>query len=111
MYGLITGGNYFGILEIESKSEEEHREIKAALSGKATYGLFNGQASASFEQSLTKITSSYHMKAHVLRDGGQGDLQVISPEQLINDAVAFPGRLLGGKGIPLSVLLLSYDGL
>lgn len=55
VYGLITGGNYLGILEVESKSEEEHREIKAALSGKATYGLFNGEASASFEQSLKKL--------------------------------------------------------
>lgn len=111
VYGIITGGDYYGILEIESKSEEEHREIKASLSGKATYGLFSGQASVSFEQSLTKITSTYHMKAHVLRDGGQGGLQNISPEQLINDALAFPGQLLGGKGIPLSVLLLPYENL
>lgn len=51
------------------------------------------------------------MKAHVLRDGGQGELLDITPEKLMQDAVAFPGRVLAGKGIPLSVLILPYENL
>lgn len=109
VYGILSGGDYYGILEIESSSAEEYREIKATLSGKATYGIISGNASATFEEALKKITSSYKMKATVLRLGSEGELQQISPEQLIKDALSFPAKVLEGKGVPFSVLVLPYD--
>ncbi|MGX1830982.1 MAC/perforin domain-containing protein [Paenibacillus taichungensis] len=45
VYGLINGGEYYEILEIESKSAEEHRSIKAELSGKALVGVMSASAS------------------------------------------------------------------
>jgi hypothetical protein len=109
VYGILSGGDYYGILEIESSSAEEYREIKAQLSGKATYGVISGGASATFEDALKKITSTYKMKATVLRLGSEGELQQISPDQLIKDALSFPAKVLEGKGVPFSVLVLPYD--
>lgn len=109
IYGLITGGNYFGVLEIESSSATEFREIKASLSGKANFGVYSGSASATMSQSLEKITSSYKMKASVLRDGGEGGLRQITADQLINDALNFPNEVLNGKGISLSALVVPYN--
>ncbi|MGG3819232.1 hypothetical protein ABEU87_17505 [Bacillus subtilis] len=107
--GILSGGDYYGILEIESRSAEEFREIKANLSGKATYGVISGEASGTFEQALKQITSSYKMKATVLRNGSEGELQQITPDQLIKDALSFPAKVLEGKGVPFSVLVLPYD--
>jgi hypothetical protein len=76
IYGLITGGEFLGILEIQSSSASEFREIKAKLSGKGSFGLFSGSASGSFEQSLQSITSEYQMKATILRQGGSGEFWV-----------------------------------
>lgn len=90
VYGLITGGEFLGVLEIESSSASEFREIKANLSGKATYGLFSGDAKGTFEESLQKITSSYQMRATVLRQEGSNGLTQLTPEQLIKDALDFP---------------------
>lgn len=110
IYGLLTGGNYFGILEIESSSATEFREIKASLSGKANFGVYSGSASASMSQSLEKITSSYNVKVSVLRDGGEGGiLQQITPDQLVTDALNFPNQVLNGKAIPLSALVVPYN--
>ncbi|WP_242243519.1 MAC/perforin domain-containing protein [Bacillus cereus group sp. BfR-BA-01309] len=109
IYGLISGGEYYGILEIESKSAEEYRSIKAELSGKAMVGVMSASASGSFEQALNKLTSSYKLKATIIRDGSEGALQPISPEQLIKDAMNFPASVLNEKAIPFSVLIFPYS--
>ncbi|KEK13032.1 hypothetical protein EP18_04000 [Lysinibacillus sphaericus] len=110
IYGIISGGEYYGILEIESKSAEEYRSIKAELSGKGMVGVMSASASGSFEQSLNKITSTYKLKATIIRDGAEGALalQSISPDQMIKEAVNFPAGVLNEKAIPYSVLIIPY---
>ncbi|QFQ28851.1 hypothetical protein [Bacillus thuringiensis] len=105
--GILSGGDFIGILEIESKSAEEYREIKSKLSGKGMYGVIKGEGS--FEELLKAITTSYSMKATILRNGGEGQLENISPTELIKEALAFPSQVLGGKAVPFSVLILPYD--
>ncbi|PEF22813.1 hypothetical protein [Bacillus pseudomycoides] len=109
IYGLITGGEYIGVLEISSTTASELQEIRATLSGKASYGMWSGNASASFEQVMQNITSSYQMKATVYRQGGIGVLNEVTPEQLIKDALAFPNTVVGEHAFPRSVLVIPYN--
>lgn len=109
IYGLITGGEFIGVLEISSTTSTELREIRAALSGKASYGMWSGNASASFEEAMKNITSSYQMKATVYRQGDIGTLNQITPDQLIKDALEFPGKVNGNNGFPRSVLVIPYN--
>lgn len=109
VYGLITGGEFIGVLEIESSSASEFREIKASLSGKANYGLFTGSAQVSFREALEMITSSYNMKATVYRQGGDGILHDLTPEQLIKDALEFPQKVAEEKGFPRTALIIPYS--
>ncbi|UYZ39055.1 hypothetical protein OD350_28705 (plasmid) [Clostridium beijerinckii] len=109
IYGLISGGEYYGILEIESKSSEEYREIKSELSGKALVGVMSASGSGTFEQTLNKLSSSYKLKATIIRDGAEGALQPISSEQLIKDAINFPASVLNEKAVPFSVLIFPYN--
>jgi hypothetical protein len=110
IYGLITGGEFLGILEIESFSASEFREIKAKLSGKGSYGLFSGSATASFEQSLESITSQYQMKATILRQGGTGSLvESVTSSELIKEALAFPDKVKDAEGYPYTALLIPYN--
>jgi hypothetical protein len=109
IYGLITGGEFLGVLEIESASASEFRDIKASLSGKASYGLFSGNAKATFEQSLQKITSSYQMKATILRQGHSGGLPQITPDNLVKEALEFPSKVTGGSGFPYEALVIPYN--
>jgi hypothetical protein len=109
IYGLITGGEFLGVLEIESSSASEFRDIKASLSGKASYGLFSGNAKATFEQSLQKITSSYQMKATILRRGGSGALEQVTPDNLVKEALEFPSEVTGSSGFPYTALVIPYN--
>jgi hypothetical protein len=109
IYGLITGGEFFAVLEIESSTVSEFREIKASLSGKASFGLFSGSASGEFEKSVQKITSSYQMKATIFRNGGSGGLGPITPSDLVKYALDFPNEVLGGQAIPYQALVIPYN--
>jgi hypothetical protein len=109
IYGLITGGEFFAVLEIESSTVSEFREIKASLSGKASFGLFSGSAGAEFEQSLQRITSSYQMKATIFRNGGSGALGSITPSDLVKQALDFPSEVVDGKAIPYEALVIPYN--
>ncbi len=110
VYGLITGGEFLGILEIESSSASEFREIKAKLSGKASYGLFSGSASASFDQSLQSITSEYQMKATILQQGGIGlNVKSVTSDQLIQAALSFPLNVQEPNGFPYVAIIMPYN--
>jgi hypothetical protein len=110
IYGLITGGEFLGILEIESSSASEFREIKAKLSGKGSYGLFSGSAKVSFEQSLESITSEYQMKATILRQGGTGSvIGSVTSKELIDEALAFPEKVKDDEGYPYTALVIPYN--
>ena len=111
IYGLTTGGVFLGVLEMESSSAAEFKQIQASLSGKANYGLISGSAQANFGQALQSITSSYQSKATILRQGGSGALNETTPEQLIKDALAFPEKVAGDKGFPYEVSLISYNNI
>ena len=112
IYGLITGGEFYGVLEIESSSAEEHRKTKAELSGKASFGLFSGSASASFEQAMSNITSDYQMKATIFRKGGTGMLlNEITPSKLIEAALQFPETVKGENGYAFQALTIPYNNI
>jgi hypothetical protein len=110
VYGLITGGEFLGILQIESSSASEFREVKAKLSGKGSYGLFSGSASVNFEQSLQSITSEYSMKATILQQGGTGlAAKSVTSGDLIRAALSFPKEVEGDKGFPYVALIMPYN--
>jgi hypothetical protein len=109
VYGLVTGGEFIGVLEIESSSSSEFREIKTSLSGKASFGLFSGNAKASFEQSMQKITSNYQMRATVFRQGGVGGLQAMTPDNLIKTALDFPDTVQGSNAVAYTALVIPYN--
>jgi hypothetical protein len=110
VYGVVTGGEFFAVLEIQTESADEYREVKASLSGKGQFGLFSGNASASFSETLGRITTSYQMRATVIRRGGVGALlQAITADELRDRALAFPGEVAGQNGYPYGALLHSYN--
>ena len=109
VYGLITGGEFIGIMELETNSSEELRQAKASIGGKATFGFFGGNASGAFSESLNKITSSYAMKGYVFRQGAAGAMTGVSPDELISEALNFPAKVNGPDGFLYRALIIPYN--
>lgn len=109
VYGITSGGEFIGVLQMETSSSAELSAIKAKVSGSASYGLFSGSASAKFSQSVQEITSSYSLKGSVMRRGGSGSLVNMTAEDLVSAAIRFPKEVEGDKGYPYSAIVIPYS--
>jgi hypothetical protein len=110
VYGYTTGGEFLGILEIESSSSEDFQDIKSKLSGKGVFGSFSGSASASFQQALNEITQGYTINCSLMRTGSHGGiLQNINAEELIQKALSFPTEVENDRGCPYTVIVIPYE--
>jgi len=107
--GLITGGEFFGVLEIKTHSEIEFSKLKAELSAKGGWGVYDASGKVTFSKALEEIKTSYEMTATVYRHGGIGELKKMTPEDLIQSALDFPASVSGERGFPRSVILVPYQ--
>ena len=102
--GLVTGGQFFGVIEVSSSSKTDQESLSVSLSG--SYGLFN--ASGSVSQSFSKAIENRSVKVSCFIQGGQTSPVPTSVEDMVAAARAWPGTL-AGKGVPYSALLDSYS--
>jgi hypothetical protein len=108
IYGITNGGEFIGVLQMETSSSSELTSIKAKISGSASYGLFSGSASAKFSQAMQEITSSYSLKGTVMRRGGSGPLIGMTAEELVSAAIKFPQDVGGNMGYNYSAIVIPY---
>lgn len=84
--GLVTGGSYYGLIEISTQSKEEQQTIAAAVS--ASYGIF--KSSGELDAKLKQAIQNKELKVKILQSGGSGDSLEISLEEMIEQAKNFP---------------------
>lgn len=77
MSGYTTGGEFFGVLEIQTETEEQNadvkREIQASLAAEAIGEI---STESSFSATLKKITKNKNVHIWTYQRGGQGAEQV-----------------------------------
>lgn len=86
MAGVVTGGSYYGLIEIKTLSKQEQQAIAVAVS--ASYGLF--KASGSLDLKLKQAIENKELKITVLQSGGSGDPVETTLEEMITQAKNFP---------------------
>jgi hypothetical protein len=65
---ITTGGAYFGVLDIQTSSEQEAQDVKASLKG--SYGSFS--AAGEFERAVSSSVSDKLVQVHTFQIGDQG---------------------------------------
>ncbi len=112
VFGLVTGGEFLGVLEIESSSSEEFKSNKLKLNAQVRSGLFSGSGNASFQRSVSELKSEFSMRARVIRIGSSGRiLQTVSVDEMIDEALEFPSMVSGNDGFPYQVNLIPYNNI
>ncbi len=94
MSGYTTGGEFFGVLELQTDSEEQKVEMKreVELALQAT-DQFEVNSQQSFEFKLTNAVKNKKLKIWTYQKGGSGSAQVglvDSPEALMTRIKQFP---------------------
>lgn len=102
--GLVTGGQFFGVIEVSSSSQTDQESLSVSLSG--SYGLFN--ASGSVSQNFNTAIEHRSVKVSCFIQGGQTSPIPTTVEDMVAAARSWPGTL-AGKGVPYSALLDSYS--
>jgi hypothetical protein len=97
-----TGGEFFGVIEIETDSEEQKSELQSEI--EANIGLpaaFDASVQSSFEAKLSRATRNRNVKIWTYQRGGSGAEQVglvDTAEQMIQRVRAFPSFVTAASG-------------
>jgi hypothetical protein len=86
--GISRGGLFVGMLEIDTRSEQDSESIAGELHG--SYGLFSAAAKTKFQDIQSRFQTSCSVRMH--QEGGPVDLKITDltdPMQLLNNANLF----------------------
>jgi len=101
--GLQTGGSFFGVIEIETKSETDQQSTSASVS--AAYGPFGG--SGNFSSSFTQTVESHNCKVTCYIEGGTIPT-LPSTVTMLMDAVSTWPQTVAANAVPYAALLDGY---
>jgi len=83
--GIVSGGFFAGVIEIETSSAERREALKAA----ANFSGWGGEADVSIAQQINEITRDIAKTVRIFQSGGDGVMET-SIDGMINKAVNFP---------------------
>lgn len=104
--GLITGGEYFAILEIETTNHEEQQTISNSIRAQVP----NWKIDSAFQNSISKIAGSHSIKIISEQSGGSDTRLAQSIDEIIERAVNFPEKVRE-KAIPYQAIFLDYKAI
>ena len=107
--GFLDGGEFIGVISIQTTNAEQKRNIRTAVS--ASYGIFS--ASGSVNKSTLDSTNSYDQAVLVHRAGGESNIaEPETLEKLVEISANFPARLSSPEtAVKISLLTRSYSTL
>lgn len=100
--GIVTGGTYYAMIEIQTKDDTQQRDVSAKLSG--SYGSFSG--SAKMKSTFKEISKTYVLNVFVIQSGGSGDILETTLDEMIEQAVNFPALV---KESPVDIFAITND--
>jgi hypothetical protein len=104
LVGITTGGEFLGMIEIESRDETDKKDISAKIRAS---GL-TWKASAEFQAAVESITAQRNTKVTVFRKGTQESIP-IELQDMINQAKDFPKLVAGEDAYAYSASFQSYE--
>jgi hypothetical protein len=110
--GYTSGGEFYGIYELATKSEDEHKKFSQDLQGAGGYGAWSGSGSVAFEIAIQKLSEVLNMTFQMHISGGESNAPLaITAAELIEFARRFPQTVRGPVAKKHSALFLGYDTL
>jgi|GEM_PF-7065193 len=108
--GITTGGEYFAILEFQSKKQQNHREIQNDFRVNFPFSVSSGSVGFKHGSNTSRIEENYNIVIISYRSGGEGINSPLSLESVINEMDEFV-RLSNQYNMPYKAHLSEYDAL
>ncbi len=101
--GMHTGGQFFGVIRIDTQSEESRQRISASLSG--SYGTFSGKASVDMTEQCKKEKASIYTNYYY--EGGRVTKRPMTPAELLEAHAEWAATVIS-MPTPYQVTLCPY---
>lgn len=109
--GILTGGEYFAVLEVHTDTADEMKALTKDVQTSVGVGGAGFSAGEQFSESLRTVTKNRQVKVSSFQAGG-ADTQVASTaEEIVTKAANFAAQVAGDKGVPYAVELADYKTL
>ena len=111
--GYISGGEFFGVIQIESTDQVSKQSLEDSL--KASYGVFN--SALEFKQKLERVVKDREVRIRAYQGGGNPKILIPTADGLIKVATEFPTAFVdyegkyNGRGVVYRLLLQPYSNL
>lgn len=102
--GLITGGEYFALLEVEASSEQQKKDISSLIRSRGPFW----ELGMEFSNSMSELSKRYSVKITSYQVGGKDTKIPTTVEDMIARAVSFPEQIKGEYAKPYQALFLDY---
>lgn len=102
--GVITGGSYYALIQIQTTNEKQQQETKTKLSG--FYGTF--KASAEFRTTFQEIQKNSVTNIYLAQKGGSGDNLEITLDAMLQQVESFPS-LIKNSPVNIAVITANYS--
>lgn len=111
LVGLTTGGEFYGIYELQTRSADEQREAEFSIRGSGAIGMYSASGSAGFEDAMRKLSERFNMRFRMFSVGGTPNSLPITAAELIEYARTFPQLVRGDGSKKYVATFLDYDTL
>lgn len=93
--GVIYGGNFSAVLELQTTNDSQYNALKVALAGKYDPGITGGaEVKANFLSTIRQVQETFNLQFTVVRDGLRTRLPSVNDsgdiQKLIEAATSFP---------------------
>ncbi|MFD4032752.1 hypothetical protein ACFWVP_20145 [Streptomyces sp. NPDC058637] len=108
--GLHTGGEFFGLIIVETKDKSSKESVHANLTASGAFGAWSGSFGIDVNKKTLETTSTKRTKVMILRSGAGGRVES-DINGMMEMARNFPSEVAAtaeGKGWPFAVDLTEY---
>jgi N-acetylneuraminic acid mutarotase len=102
--GLVTGGMFFGVIEVQTHESDERTKVSASL--KASYGAFS--ADGSFDDNFHQTLKSHQTTVRCYIEGGKTTPIPTQVDTMISFATQWPDTVKS-NAVPYSAILDTYS--
>lgn len=107
--GILAGGEFFGLIMMQSSSESEKSAISAQLRAQGGFGLTSGDLSVDMQKTVQEASLSTKVDVFVQSSGYVFPKYPQTPGELLSMAQIFPDNVKStGEGVPYAVDLSEY---
>lgn len=103
--GILTGGEYFALLEITTRDSSEQQKLAAEMDA-GYVGRFN--VSAALNRSIEKIAAHRNIRIRSFQRGGDETSVPQTADEIIQRSAEFAEQVAAQKAVPYTVLLSDY---